>query len=84
MLDSFAQQWATVYWSVLITETLVIILFVMSWMHVNTMTKRQERIEALLKKLDKRLDETIDEIAAIPDPPQPQGYMPVYPQRPPQ
>ena len=79
-MPTILESYSTLYWSILITETVVIILFIVIWLHINTMTKRHERLEALLRKLDKRMDETIDEIADIPGAPQqPQGYMPVYP-----
>ncbi|HEU0002635.1 MAG TPA: hypothetical protein VFQ36_17135 [Ktedonobacteraceae bacterium] len=79
-MPALVQYYATVYWGIIITANVVIILFITTWIHINTMTKRQARLEALLRKLDKRLDETIDEIADIPAvPAQPQGYMPVYP-----
>ena len=79
MLDTLAQYTSTVYWGIILTFNLLLILFITTWIHINTMTKRQERIEALLIKLDRRMDETINEIADIPAPQQPQGYMPIYP-----
>lgn len=83
-MPTLLQSYSTIYWGVILTFNLVLILFITTWLHINTMTKRQEHLEALLRKLDKRLDETINEIADIPSvPQQPQGYMPVYPVQPP-
>lgn len=83
-MEALIQYYATTYWGIIITANVVIILFITTWLHINTMTKRQERLEALLRKLDKRMDETINEIADIPGgSQQPQGYIPVYPVQPP-
>ena len=82
MSVTLTQYSSTLYWGIIITFNLLLVLFITMWLHINTMTKRQERLEALLRKLDKRLDETIDEIADIPvaptQPPQ-QFFVPVQP-----
>ena len=82
-MPALVQYASTVYWGIILTFNLLLVVFITTWIHINTMTKRQARIEALLRKLDKRLDEAIDEIAAVPAPTQPpSGYMPMYPVQP--